>query len=617
MCFFAFYGIINNKITIYRENGARRSKQERWGAELLSDNLFVSLLLNVGFVMLLATVLTEIRPLREIYQQSRRPLGKQMVLAALFTLSSISCTYTGLELQGAVVNTRVVSTLVAGLVGGPLSGLITGLLSGIHRYWFDPRGFTSLACAIGTFLFGVAGAVLHGPYLKLHKQKQRVTFLLASAAMCELIQCGVLFLVARPFAAVLVLEKTILLPKIIINSLGVLLFVSVLDRLNRDLAIELVEQQSIALYIAQKCLPYLREGMQNVEGLSHAAGIIRETMPDVQVAITDRTRCLAASGLPVPASGLPPAARQAIEEAQLVVLENEREEDPWKLPEDRAVIAAPLTRDSYVIGTLILVVRLGRNLILDADIRTAEGLSQLFSTMLELGSAQQQIHLRQQAEFRALQSQINPHFLYNALNTISALCRTDPDRARELILVLANYFRQTLSVNRALVTLEEELSNVNNYLTLAQARFEDDIHVTMLLPEDLSTCYLPPLLLQPLVENAVRHGRTSIDERYVRLEIRQEEARLYVCVSDRGHGFPEQVLRDLNDPDNQTFSGLFNVRKRLRAVYGTQCQFQIVSTPSGSSVSFSIPVRPPVDPERSEDPCELQCSTMKSTPAMS
>ena len=200
---------------------------------------------------------------------------------------------------------------------------------------------------------------------------------------------------------------------------------------------------------------------------------------------------------------------------------------------------------------------------------------------------------------------------------ISSLCRTDPDRARELILVLANYFRQTLSINRNLVPLKDELSNVDNYLTLAQARFEGDIHVTMTLPDDLTECQLPPLLLQPLVENAVRHGRTAIDERYVNLEILQKNGQIHVSVSDRGHGFPPHVLQALNDPNDQSFSGLFNVRKRLRTIYGSQCRFDITSTPAGSTVSFSIPVVPPSEPGRSSVSCELQYSTTKNTPAAS
>ncbi len=122
--------------------------------------------------------------------------------------------------------------------------------------------------------------------------------------------------------------------------------------------------------------------------------------------------------------------------------------------------------------------------------------------MLELGDLNRQIELRRQAEIRALQAQINPHFLYNALNTISSLCRTGPDQARDLILVLAQYFRQTLSVNEASVLLSHELSNVENYLVLARARFEDAIHCEMQLPENLDACLLPPLLIQPLVVNA-------------------------------------------------------------------------------------------------------------------
>lgn len=582
----------------------------------MSDNLLVSLLLNVSFLLLVATVLTEIRPFRLVLKQQNRSLRQQLMLAVLFSLSSISCTYTGLELQGAVVNTRVVSTLVAGLVGGPFPGLTAGLVSGIHRYFFDPDGFTSLACGVGTFFFGVVGALFHQPYLHV-KSNRRVPFLIAAATLCELLQCIILFLIARPVEAVLLLEETILLPKILINSLGVILFVATLDRLNRDLTIELVEQQSIALYIAQKCLPHLREGMENTTGLQRAADIIRETMPHVQVVITDRNQVLTASGIDISRMGLPDLARRAVQSGRLEVCESSSPDYPAALPPSHAVIAAPLTRDSYVIGSLILIVPMGRNLVLDADIRTADGLAGLFSTMLELGDAQKQSRLRQLAEFRALQSQINPHFLYNALNTISFLCRADSDRARELILVLANYFRQTLSINRNLVTLEDELSNVNNYLTLAQARFEDDIHVTMTLPDDLSSCHLPPLLLQPLVENAVRHGRTAIDERYVNMEIRQEEGRIHVSVSDQGHGFPPHVLHALNDPDDQHFSGLFNVRKRLRAIYGSQCHFEISSSPNGSTVSFSIPVVPPSDSGRSGTLCESQYSTTKSTPAAS
>ena len=219
------------------------------------------------------------------------------------------------------------------------------------------------------------------------------------------------------------------------------------------------------------------------------------------------------------------------------------------------------------------------------------------AAMLELGETEHQIALRKQAEFRALQSQINPHFLFNALNTISALCLTDPDRACDTILVLARYFRQTLTINEPFVPLEQELSNVDNYLLLTEARFEGALHVERQLPDDLHALRLPPLILQPIVENAVRHGFVSVDDRRVSLSIRQDDERAYIRVSDQGPGFPPEVLRRLEDPNDPTYTGLFNVRKRLRSIYGSQCVFTISSTPQGSTVSFSIPLVPPQTPE--------------------
>ena len=205
--------------------------------------------------------------------------------------------------------------------------------------------------------------------------------------------------------------------------------------------------------------------------------------------------------------------------------------------------------------------------------------------------------MRKQAEFRALQSQINPHFLFNALNTISGLCLTDPDRARKTILVLAAYFRQTLTINEPFVTLEQEVSNVDNYLMLTEARFEGALHVECSLPDDLMKLRLPPLILQPIVENAVRHGFVSVDDRRVDICIRQDDERAYIRVSDRGHGFPPEVLRKLEDPNDPTYTGLYNVRKRLRSIYGEQCVFTIDSSEHGSTVAFSIPLISPQMPD--------------------
>ena len=554
----------------------------------MQNNLFVYLLLNISLLLLLASILTELRPLRQMLKTHGRSTAAQFSLGLIFGLLSICCTYTGLEYQGAVVNTRVISTVAAGLVGGPLSGVTAGLISGVHRYFYHPGSFTALACGVGTFTFGLIGAVC-SRWFSHHRRSSAA--LVAIVFIAEGIQALLILVLAKPFSAAVALEKAILIPKVLVNSVGLVVFMRTLDRLNRNLSIELVEQQALALLVAQKCLPYLREGLGDRQALQKAADTVHSMLPDFQVAITDRKEVLASSGASM--TELPSPARQALEQGTLTALPDYPGEVGVSIPAGSAVIAAPLVWNEATVGTLILMIPAGQSLMLEAHVRTAESLAQLFSSMLELGEFQHQITLRQQAEFRALQSQINPHFLFNALNTISALCLTDPDRARETILVLANYFRQTLSINEPFVTLQQELSNVDNYLLLTEARFEDAIHVTRELPADLTRLKLPPLILQPIVENAVRHGGTAVDDRRVAIRIRQDAERAYISVADQGRGFPEEVLQKLQDPDDPTYTGLFNVRKRLRSIYGSQCDFRIDSSETGSTVSFSIPLSPP------------------------
>ena len=458
------YGVNGGAVLHWRESRVTLFCKEEIRREVfavIQDNLPIYLLTNAGLLLVAATVLTELRPLRAILKQQDRSVSNQLLLGLVFGLLSIASTYTGLSFQGAIVNTRTISTLAAGLVGGPLTGISAGVISGLHRFFYDPRGFTSLACGLGTASFGVLGALCHRRFATLTARRNLA--LVGLTITAELVQCVIILAVARPFSEAVALEKAILIPKIAVNSLGLVVFSAVMERMNRSLRIEQLEQQH-------------------------------------------------------------------------------------------------------------------------------------------------QVELRQQAELRALQSQINPHFLFNALNTISALCLTDPNRARETILVLANYFRQTLSINESFVTLEQELSNVDNYLFLTEARFEDAIHVTRELPDDLKRLRLPPLILQPIVENAVRHGGVAVDDRRVHISIRQDNARAYIQVSDQGRGFPPEVLHRLQDPDDPTYTGLFNVRKRLRTIYGDQCPFAIDSSPSGSTVSFSIPLIPPVQPipeaqKRRDIPC--------------
>ena len=138
---------------------------------------------------------------------------------------------------------------------------------------------------------------------------------------------------------------------------------------------------------------------------------------------------------------------------------------------------------------------------------------------------------------------------------------------------------------------------MDNYLMLTEARFEGALHVHKELPDDLTALRLPPLILRPIVENAVRHGFKAVYDRRVSLVIRQDDQRAYIQVSDCGPGFSDEVLRKLDDPNDPTYTGLFNVRKRLRAIYGDACEFSIQNSDDGATVAFSIPLTPPHMPD--------------------
>ncbi|KAA0253324.1 sensor histidine kinase [Acidobacteria bacterium ACD] len=165
------------------------------------------------------------------------------------------------------------------------------------------------------------------------------------------------------------------------------------------------------------------------------------------------------------------------------------------------------------------------------------------------------------AELKALRDQLDPHFLFNALNSISALTVSDPEKAREMCALLAEFLRKTLGLSdRASIPLEEELSLVRSYLAVEQIRFGERLRVELAVDEDARECGVPPLLLQPLVENAVKHGVSRrVAGGTVRLTARRREALLEIAVEN-----PAGEAQPSPGPG----IGLGNVRRRLSTVYG-------------------------------------------------
>lgn len=560
----------------------------------MSHSLLWDFILNIGLLVLIASLFTKNKIIRRMLLEKRSTLWSQVVLAVIFGLFAILSTYTGIPLEGVILNTRVIGALAGGIIGGPIVGIGAGLIGGVHRYFYDINGFTTIACALSTLLAGIIGGIFY-PYFQRGKWNEIALF--AVTALTEIIEMALILLIGHPYALALSVVKTIALPLILLNSFGMLIFIATFKNVFIEKDLESAKQLSLALSIAEQCLPYLRKGLSSQENLNNAVSIILSSGICSGVIITDRQQILAQGQRDsmtdiASLQELPLPAKQAMEDKHLVTMTEPQDCTPLKgILLYHTIIAAPLTKRDQPVGCLVVLVK-RRWLNLEADISFVKGLATFFSTQLELSEVDYQKHLLHKAEFSALQSQINPHFLYNSLNTLSCICRENPPRARELLLTMGAYFRQTLESDRCMISLKEEVDHVNNYLALEKARFEDKLEVTVDIPEYLD-CLLPTLILQPIVENAVKYGVDSHGHRCVSIIAREVLGGVSIVVSDCGPGFPPDVLTGLQTGTYageyaSNHIGLLNIQKRLKSMYGEENKLRITCSPEGSQVELMI-----------------------------
>ncbi len=274
-------------------------------------------------------------------------------------------------------------------------------------------------------------------------------------------------------------------------------------------------------------------------------------------------------------------------------------------------VIVPLEVENDVAGTLIVVSGVPNK----RQIRMAEETARFVSTQLELEVLQKSRQALAQAEVKALRAQISPHFVYNALNTISSLIRTDPKHARELLQEFAEFTRYSFRTDGFFTTLADELTNIHRYLTIEQARYGSRLNVRLKIAPEVLQVVLPFLVLQPLVENAVRHGLAKKPGGGLLTIIAEDNgAEALISVEDDGVGMdPDRLFEDLKDA-HQTGAhvGLGNINHRMRAVFGDDYALVVETAPdAGMKIILKIPkysrgvqTNLPLVPPRLEDTAE-------------
>jgi two-component system LytT family sensor kinase len=270
----------------------------------------------------------------------------------------------------------------------------------------------------------------------------------------------------------------------------------------------------------------------------------------------------------------------------------------------RVAVASPIVDGEAVVGALVAYGRASSAML----VRAVEEVARWVSGQVELASADVARTRLMEAELRALRAQISPHFIYNSLTAIASFTRTDPERARELLLEFADFTRYALRRGGEFTTLADELRNTERYLVLEQARFGERLRVSLRVAPEVLPIAVPFLSIQPLVENAVRHGFEGFAEA-VRISIVAADSGpdALISVEDDGAGaVPEVVQAALEGGGSGRNSiGLGNVDARLRQVYGDAFGLVVETAPgAGTKVTFRVPkfapgVRAdPTDPSR-------------------
>ncbi|OEF22572.1 sensor histidine kinase [Vibrio rumoiensis] len=536
-------------------------------------DLILSLLQQMCVYLVLAYMLSKTPIFLPLLNISSR-LSHKFSCYVLFSLFCIMGTYFGLNFNDAIANTRAIGAVMGGLFGGPIVGFAVGLTGGMHRYSLG--GFTDVACAISTTAEGLIGGLLHLYLVK--KDKSDLLFnpivVLAITFIAEVSQMLIIISVAKPFDQAYALVAEIAAPMIIANCIGAALFVSILQDRKTIYEKYSATFSRRALTIAERSVGIWNSGF-NTENADKIVRIIYEETNVGAVAITDKEKILAFIGTgdshhqpntPISSE----CTLQAMEENRVIYLDGRDSpyqcsiSDTCKLG---SVLVIPLRTGKEVVGTIKLY-EPKRKLLSNINRSMGEGIAQLLSSQILYGDFQQQQTLLTQSEIKLLHAQVNPHFLFNALNTISAVIRRDPDKARELIQHLSHFFRSNLKQNIETVSFKDELAHVNAYLTIEKARFTDRLDVEIKIDDELLDKLIPSFTLQPLVENAIKHGVGNLLEGgKVSIYSQQNSLGYRITVEDNAGSFtaPQQDHEGL---------GMVIVTKRLTNYFGDMAELQ-------------------------------------------
>ncbi|MDO5517504.1 MAG: LytS/YhcK type 5TM receptor domain-containing protein [Clostridium sp.] len=541
---------------------------------------------NFGYIILASFIMIKAKIFQKSITNEIHSRREIILVSAMFSILGIMGTCLGVHYKGSIVNIRNASIILASIVYGPLIGGISGTICALHRFLYTGGVITAVPCSIATAIAGIVPGMF---YKKCDKKDKYVfgVFSIISVESISIILIRVICGLDQDTIA------SIYIPMIVINSIGYCMMVSILDNILKEKDRIEGNQAKLTLEIASKTIPYFKD--LNDESLATVCETIRESLDAEVVALTDVKHIMAYSSRNNEAklyskNILSIYTKRALKSKEPVILNDNNEKLFFYFDKKNVIksaIITPLIFDREVIGSLKVYFSKSSH-ITDQHKHMVLGLASIVSTELQLGKIKEYENMANKAEIKALQTQINPHFLFNALNTITSFVRVNPDEARKLIVKLSEYLRYNLEFKEDFIELREEINQVNSFVAIEKARFPGKFEVHYEIGDEDMNIKIPPLTIEPLVENAIKHGilgNMSGKNVYVKC-IRAGKSKKIV-IEDDGCGIDEKIVNDIYEGKCRNSKvGLYNVYSRIKLIYGTRLRIERLER--GTRISFEI-----------------------------
>lgn len=453
----------------------------------------------------------------------------------------------------AIANSRTVGVVIAGLLGGWKNGLIVGIVAGIHR--FSLGGFAAAACMFAPMIQGVLAGLCRNSLKRRFRKVSSLQLAFAVGIVAETLQMALILLLAEPWEDAVGLVSLIGLPQIFANSVGVALYFVLYHTMEREEDRIGMEHAQKALQIADMTMPLWR--LEFDKAAREIAKVLNQETDAVGVFFTNNGSKWVAEG---------------------------RKTNFW-------IDLLIETRNKKPIGQFRLFY-LREQDVNPSRRRMLFSLAGLLSQQYAFVESEKQAQLLADAEIRSLQAQMNPHFLFNVLNTVKSYIRTKPEEARQMVTDLSKFLRKNMSNgNQRMVPIRDEYELVMSYLRLIKARLGDQLEFTATIDERLLDHPIPPFTIQPLVENAIVHGIRNINKTgVIRVCVKEEPdgegLRARITVEDNGVGL--ETAR-LDEQEDHAGMALRNIEQRLSFHYGRERPLEIESKPGvGTKISFWV-----------------------------